>query len=307
MRKITSIFMIAVMVCSLSGCSQGKTNLQEKTDQADLQEESTIPVGGTMQEEKEKASASGEDNTKLQGEAIQEEGKISDSERAEQNKAYGEILWDVYYLGEIEGEYTAPNREGIKNSDFAIYDIDGDGLEELLLSFDGGYMASMLEYIWGYENGSTHVELCEFPSMRYYNNGVIEVDWSHNQGLAGDFWPYSAYSYNSETDKYQEFASVDAWDKISTGVEVNWKGEAFPSSIDADGDGIVYYVLPADWDGHYDMTPLDGKDYESWRNDYLNGAEEIKEEVIAFQPLNEENISKLGAPKPDIQFPEPQG
>ena len=298
MRKITSIFLIAVMVCSLSGCSQ------EKTDQADQQEESTVSVEGTIPEEKEKASAGGEDNTKQQGEAIQEEGKISDSERAEQNKAYGEILWDVYYLGEIEGiEYTAPNREGNKNGDFAIYDIDGDGLEELLLSFDGGNMASMSEYIWGYKNGSTHVELCEFPSMRYYNNGVIEVDWSHNQGLAGDFWPYSAYSYNSETDEYQEFASVDAWDKVSTGVEVNWKGETFPSGIDADGNGIVYYISPADEDGYY----VDGKDYESWRNSYLDGAEEIKEEVIAFQPLNEENISKLGAPKPDIQFPEPQG
>ncbi|MCM1327666.1 MAG: hypothetical protein NC243_07515 [Lachnoclostridium sp.] len=314
MKKITSIFMIAVMVCSLSGCSQEKTDLQEKTnlqekaDQANQQEGSIMPVEETIPEEKEKASAGGEDNTKPQGETIQEEGKISDSERADQNKAYGEILWDVYYLGEIEGiEYTAPNREGNKNGDFAIYDIDGDGLEELLLSFDGGNMASMSEYIWGYENGKTHVELSEWPSMRYYNNGIIEVDWSHNQGLAGDFWPYSAYSYNSETDEYQRFASVDAWDKISTEVEVRADGEAFPSSIDADGDGIVYYVLPADWDGHYDMTPLDGKDYESWRNDYLDGAEEIKEEVIMFQPLSEENISKLGAPKPDIQFPEPQG
>lgn len=60
--------------------------------------------------------------------------------------------------------------------------------------------------------------------------------------------------------------------------------------------------LAADWDGHYDMTPLDGEDYESWKNGYLDKAEEITD--IPFQMLNEENISNLGAPKPDIQFPE---
>lgn len=234
--------------------------------------------------------------------------EISDNERAEQNKAYGEILWDAYYFGQIEGrEYTSPNPEGNKNGSFAIYDIDGDGFEELLLLFDGGYTAANVEYIWGYKNGNTHVELCDWPSMRYYNNGIIEVDLSHNQGLAGNFWPYSVYIYNGEMDEYQKFAAVDAWDKISTEIEVRAEGEAFPSNIDTDGDGIVYYILPADWDGYYDMTPLDGKDYESWRNDYLNGAEEIKIADIVFQPLNEENISKLGAPKPDIPFPEPLG
>lgn len=166
-------------------------------------------------------------------------------------------------------------------------------------------MASNVEYIWGYNNGRTHVELKEFPGMRYYNNGIIEAEWSHNQGLGGDFWPYSVYVYNSEMDEYQKFGAADAWDKTSTETEVNSEGETFPCSIDTDGDGMVYYILPADWDGHYDMTPLDGRDYESWRNGYLNKAEEVKD--IRFQMLNEENISKLGAPKPDIQFPEPLG
>lgn len=240
------------------------------------------------------------------GVKTEETEDIPDNEYTEQNKAYGEILWDVYYLGQIDGkEFAFPNAGGNTNGEFAIFDIDGDGYEELLLSFDGGAMASTVEYIWGYNNGSTHIELNEFPSMRYYDNGVIEADWSHNQGLAENFWPYSVYTYNSETDEYQEFGAVDAWDKISRGVEVNSAGEPFPVSIDADGDGIVYYILPADWDGHYDMPPIDGKDFENWRNDYLNNAEEITD--IPFQALSAENISKLGAPEPNIQFPEPQG
>ena len=224
----------------------------------------------------------------------------------EQNRAYGEILWDAFYLGQIDGtEFAFSDADGNENGSFAIYDIDQDGDEELLLYFDGGSMSTNVGYIWGYKKGSIHIELNAFPLMRYYNNGIIEVDWSHNQGLAGDFWPYSVYIYNSETDAYQKWGAVDAWDKSSTGVEVNAEGESFPSDIDIDGDGIVYYILPADWDGYYDMTPLDGKDYENWRNDYLNKATEIKD--IPFQALNAENISKLGASKPNIQFSEPLG
>lgn len=230
---------------------------------------------------------------------------IADNERIEQNKAYGEILWNVYYLGQIEGKEIAfPNAEGNENGSFAVFDVDGDGYEELLLHFDGDSMASKVEYIWGNQDGSTHIELFGFPLMRYYNNGIIEVGWSHNQGLAGEFWPYTVYLYDSETDEYQVLGAVDAWDKVSTKVEVNAEGEAFPDSIDQDGDGIVYYIFPADWDGHNDVEPSDGKDYESWKNDYLNKAEEIKD--IPFQILNEDNIAKLGAPKPDNLFSDPK-
>lgn len=112
----------------------------------------------------------------------EEKEDISDNEWKEQNKAYGEILWDAYYLGQIDGkEFAAPNTEGNDNGGFAIYDIDGDG--------------------------------------------------------------------------------------------------------------IVYYILPEDWDGHYNMTPLDGADYESWKNNCLNNAEEIKD--ITFQILNEEIFSLI--------------
>lgn len=235
-----------------------------------------------------------------------EKDKISDSEYAEQNKAYGEILWNVFYLGQIEGkEYAFPDSEGNDNGDFAIYDIDGDGYEELLLRFDGDSMAANVEYIWGYKDGRTHVELSAFPLMSYYSNGIIEVGWSHNQGLAGDFWPYFVYLYNNEMDEYQKYGAVDAWDKISTEVEVNSEGETFPGNIDTDENGIVYYLLPKDWTGNYDMSPVDDEEYQNWKNGYLNNADEIED--IPFQKLNEENISNLKAPKPDIQFPEPLG
>lgn len=278
MKKIACIFLIISIICLVTGCSH------KKADPTNLQVEDSKP------------------STEMTFEDIKD--NISDKECTEQNKAYGEILWNVCYLGQIEGtEYRFPNSEGNNNGEFAIYDIDGDGYEELLLFFDGGTTASNVVYIWGYKDGKTHLQLSEFPSMSYYSNGIIEVEWSHNQGLAGDFWPYSVYLYNCEMDEYQKYGAVDAWDKISTEVEINSKGENFPTNIDEDENGIVYYIFPGDWNGDYDMTPIDDEKYQNWKNSYLDNAEEIK--GIPFQKLNEENISNLGAPKPDIPFTEP--
>ena len=94
-----------------------------------------------------------------------------------------------------------------------MYDVDGDGQEELLLNWTGASMADTVEYIWGYRDNGTHVELCEFPALTCYDNGVIEAQWSHNQGLAGEFWPYFLYRYNAETDQYEICGGADAWDK----------------------------------------------------------------------------------------------
>ena len=72
-----------------------------------------------------------------------------------------------------------------------------------------------------------------------------------------------------------------------------------------DADGIVYYLLPADWDGQYGESFLvDGPDYEKWRNTYLNGAKEIG---ISFQKLTEENIAAIGYPQPDVMHPQVKG
>lgn len=191
MKKAANLSIFVAIACLLSGCSQKKTDRTDPPGKNIL-----LPAESAIEEERE---------------------TISENGFTEQNRAYGGILWDAYYLGRIEGkQYAFPNPEGNKSGRFAIYDIDGDGYEELLLCFEGGSTASAVEYIWGYENGSTHIELCEFPKMRYYSNGVIEADWSHNQNLAGDFQPVSVYIYNSEADEYQMLGAVDAWDKTST-------------------------------------------------------------------------------------------
>lgn len=222
-----------------------------------------------------------------------------------QRQAFGKVLWDIYQQGMLPDgsilDYT--DTESAADNSFAIIDIDKDGEDELLLVWESASMAGMTEVLFGYEDGGVHTELAEFPGLVYYDNGMAEAMWSHNQGLAGTFWPFNVYCYDAESDTYKSYGGADAWDKSV--AEENYDGEPFPTDIDADGDGIVYYIFPAGWNGRYeDILPVDGAEYEKWRSAYIDGAVEIE---IPLQKLTEENIAALGYPKPDVPQPQPVG
>ncbi|MBQ7944277.1 MAG: hypothetical protein IJ326_09480 [Lachnospiraceae bacterium] len=219
--------------------------------------------------------------------------------------AFGKALWDVYQKGILPdgGALDYTSMESARANSFSVIDIDFDGKEELVLRWENACMAGMMEIVYGYEDGVIFKELCEFPSMRFYENGIVEADWSHNQGLAGDFWPYDMYRYDAASDSYQKIGTVDAWDKSLS--EKNYEDELFPADIDEDGDGVIYYVLPAEWDWPYNEEYLmDGADYETWRSAQI---EDTSEMDIPFVNLTEEKIAELGYPMPYVYVPEPKG
>ena len=83
-------------------------------------------------------------------------------------------------------------------------------------------------------------ELSQFPMLTFYDNATIGAGISHNQGYAGEFWPYMFYTYDAANDSYRAEYFVDAWDKSLS--DVNYNGEAFPD--DADKDGGWHCILP---------------------------------------------------------------
>ena len=174
--------------------------------------------------------------------------------------------------------------EEIEGNLFTVFDVDGDGREELILIWSNTITAGMTELVYGYDDASGDVleELREFPGVIFYNNGIAEAPWSHNQGLAGDFWPYNLYQYSAAAGKYESAGSVDAWD---SGYDSN----SFPQDVDADGSGMVYYLLPPNWDGHYN-TPVDDAEYAQWRDSFLKGADFLD---LSFVPLTAENIARI--------------
>jgi hypothetical protein len=100
--------------------------------------------------------------------------------------------------------------------------------------------------------------------------------------MRADFNPYSIYKYNSGYKIFKDVGHVDAWQE----EVVEAANLQFPYDIDKDGDGYVYYIETDKDTG----DPVDGDEYEAWRNSYFGTAH-----IIEFdeQNLTQENINAL--------------
>lgn len=126
---------------------------------------------------------------------------------------------DIYHNQKFPGGRELGHDDSpMSDNKFALYDIDKDGSIELLLMYSTTSMAaqSMIIYDYDSESDSVREQFVEFPSVTFFDNGILKADWSHNQGLGGRIWPYTLYQYNSKNDTYEAIAQVDAWDKTLT-------------------------------------------------------------------------------------------
>ena len=203
------------------------------------------------------------------------------------------------YISALEGIYydalwpdgtmfsLTPPAGGGASADFAVYDIDFDGQDELIIEHSDTVMAGMVTVVYGYDENTGRVfeEFFEFPSIRFYDNGIVEADWSHNQdpASADDFWPYPLYQYNPQTDSYTHIASVHAQDMSRRRDKISsWE------KADTDGDGILFFIIQegvAYEDGL--QNPVDLAEYRQWHDSYINGAEQI---TVPFLPIDYKNI-----------------
>ena len=237
-------------------------------------------------------------------EVLEAEAPAAEAPPSTPEEAYRKILLDIYEKGVLPDIYEkgispdglklcAPEEdphEKAANNDFSIYDVDNDGNVELLLLWADDCVAGRIGIVYGYQDGEVYSELMEYPAMTFYENGIVTADISHNQGRSGRFWPQELYRYDSDSDTYQYIGALSGWDQtIPPGVE------SFPTDIDADGDGMVYFHpdLPENPDGSY--TPVDGPAFEAWWSTLLDGAQPLE---LPLQKLTEENIAALGYPEP---------
>lgn len=174
----------------------------------------------------------------------------------------------------------------IEDETFAVYDVDGDGEDELLVSIFNTYVAGMCEVIYGYDAkaGGVRVEAWNYVGVTHYP-GMLKVDAAHNHGYAGEvMWPYDVLRYDPATDTYQELCSVDAWDKSISDYD-SYRNMSFPDDIDTEHEGVVYRIQENGQDRF-----LSRKDFEAWEAELFAQKEPLN---IPWQNITAQNIGSI--------------
>lgn len=301
MKKLISLLCLTAMLtgCGVEGKSSeadsGKSTVSEKEEVTATEEASGTELATEITTAK---APEAETTTQI----ITTEAPEPETEKiTEENvnaMTYRTVLERIYYGMTLpDGEELEGDLGGnISENTFAIHDVDGDGRDELIFMYTNATMASMFGVIYDHdEDGNIVKQLHSFPAMRFYSNGVIEADSSHNHGLSGSFWPYTLYKYNSGTDTYVRVAYLEAMEKKMVD-EINENSAdygiappyVYPEEADTSGTGTVYYIHT---EGYSEFTqPVDVTEYEKWYDGYISGAEQFE---VPFMNLTEENIKKV--------------
>ncbi len=266
------IFMIGT-IFTFTGCSDSAFNSSQLSESSQLSQ-------------LEESMVSSELTNTSSDSAANSDTVIENTEDA-QKLAFGKILWDAYLYGILpDGKRLEQTNSQSGENSFAIFDVDNDGQDELLLYWTDASMAGTVGYIFGYRNRMVYTELSGFPSIQFYDNGIIEVNASHNQEpTPTEFWPYSTYFYDAEEDVYRLLGRVSAWDKSVN--DTHYSGISFPESDDVNGNGIIYFLFTSKWQSYDNAKILDDSEYQNWRQSYLGDSKPINP---TFKALTADNI-----------------
>lgn len=194
--------------------------------------------------------------------------------------AYKNILYDI--VKNPENYYEGGNTE--ENS-FALADITEDGVPELLVCFEGTYMAAMKMTVWTYENEKA-VVLTECGAYdTFYKDGYIKSDDYHNHTKGETVWPFMIDKCDFNSGEIETVHQIYCRDEGYMDSE----DDPFPHAEDADSDGVIYYICDADDD--YDEGKASTKtEYEKIVNKYIPEKNKID---IEYSKLTKENIEKV--------------
>ena len=171
-----------MVIVSLAGCGAGQKETVESTAPATMTENSRGLSGGDSAE-------------------VAETGTTAQADRASRIKAYQAALENIYQNRILPdgSELRDDISDEMSGNKFAVYDVDHDGREELVFCYTATSMASMTAKIYDYDeaSGELYEELSQFPMLTFYDNATIGAGISHNQGYAGEFWPYTFYTYDA--------------------------------------------------------------------------------------------------------------
>lgn len=291
MKKIYSVILISIFILGCTSCKGSEKDnngehLVEVSEESDT-DLHTVEESGSIDKEEDMV-------------LLEEPPALTDEDSSVLNNSVQPYAKYAEVLEQILTERSDPNGRayedvdnGVKfeNNCFAIADIDGDGRDELIFNFNESYMASMCEVVYDYdeETDTLREELITWVDNTYYSNGHVQAMSSHNQGYDPESrgtWPYLLYEYDELTDNYQSRYYVDSWDGFV--FSEGYLGEVFPSELDTDGDGLLFYIedVSSDTEREY----MNREEYEKWAEIMI--PEENKIDLV-YHPMTETEIENL--------------
>lgn len=286
------IVMLIVVSLTLTACRAVDTSKEAHKDQKIVEEAIQTNELEEAKDATETAITEEPEDRKI------EPVEANQADKQARYTAYKDIMLDLCNNNSLFGYQELPEviaYEDMSSNEFAVADIDADGLDELIVYYTTTAVAGHIGLIYDYngETGEFYLKFGEYPLLSFYENGAIEAGWSHNQGYAGDFWPYTLYVYDKDNDTYNLVGFVDAYDRSL--YELNkdvLESNPFPYDVDADGNGFVYYLY-SDEDNlsDYGMIPaVDDDAYQAWLLQYTEGSNKLE---ISFYGVTEENINQV--------------
>lgn len=186
---------------------------------------------------------------------------------------------DYVKLYEFNGKVDLKD---IEENDFAIFDVNQDGIGELIVSFTNTCTASMYTGVWTIDkNTNSVVQYARLGvSCEFYNNGTVKVKASHNQSAGFAVWPYTLYRYDNRQSAYVSYANAYSVEK-----KYDYTGNEYSIDKDIDNDGVIYYF---ETNGQH--RPLTLEEYNKLVNEYIPDDKLIQ---LDYKNLTYENINLI--------------
>lgn len=171
---------------------------------------------------------------------------------------YAGILERIYYLDTLPDDGDDIQQKMADDHErYAVYDIDSDGIEELMVVINRPETGAVREIIYEYnvDNDSLNRELYTCDGNKHYNNGKI-IGWDLDAN--GDV----VNIYNPEDGTYSNGYVIAYRDSM------NWINEDVIPPTDCD-----YRVFSFD---HKEDTYMTEEEYNQWLADQTAGATELE-------------------------------
>ena len=184
--------------------------------------------------------------------------------------------------------------EKMSENQFAIVDIDLDGVDELIVNWNiymgMTYISEVFEYDVKTNKWKSEGNFHPFGTV-FYDNGVVLVPDAHNMGWGVTIYPYSISIYNPKKDKYKaEVGHASCWDKSIFDAMKDSEGmPKWPAKYDKDNVGVVYFI---DYKGYDSKKKYSQSDYDKFLKKLVGDANVIP---VKFKALTKKNINKIAS------------